>query len=105
MSQGFTRGVPIDNDPTMAANSPLLVPSQYAVVQYIASIIPTSTGVLSVGATAPVTSTGGATPVIGMPMATASQDGYLSAADYVAFSSGSGGVDPKKMLAYIELSY
>lgn len=32
MAQGFTKGVPVDTDVTMAAGSNLLVPSQYAVV-------------------------------------------------------------------------
>lgn len=31
MAQGFTRGVPIDTDPNLAANSDLLVPSQKAI--------------------------------------------------------------------------
>jgi len=35
MSQGFTRGVPIDTDPNLAANSNLLVPSQAAVIAYV----------------------------------------------------------------------
>lgn len=35
MSQSFTRGVPIDTDPTLAADSNLLVPSQYAVKTYV----------------------------------------------------------------------
>lgn len=37
MSQGFTRGVPIDIDPNLAANSNLLVPSQAAVIAYVNS--------------------------------------------------------------------
>ena len=37
MSQGTVYGVPIDTDPTMAANSNQLVPSQAAVVTYVAS--------------------------------------------------------------------
>lgn len=35
MTQGYTKGVPIDTDPTMAINSNQLVPSQAAVVSYI----------------------------------------------------------------------
>jgi hypothetical protein len=34
MSQGFTSGLPIDTDPTLAADSDLLVPSQKAVKAY-----------------------------------------------------------------------
>lgn len=37
MSQGFTRGVPIDIDPNLTANSNLLVPSQAAVIAYVTS--------------------------------------------------------------------
>jgi hypothetical protein len=54
MSQGFTKGVPIDTDVTLSANSNLLVPSQFAVRTYVAnqiSVIPNSgsvsTGVLT----------------------------------------------------------
>jgi hypothetical protein len=35
MSQGFTKGIPIDTDPTMALNSNQVVPSQAAVVSYV----------------------------------------------------------------------
>lgn len=44
-------------------------------------------GVASVGATAPVASSGGANPVISMPVATGSADGYLSSADWNTFNS------------------
>jgi hypothetical protein len=54
MSQGFTKGVPIDTDGTLSANSNLLVPSQLAVRTYVTnqiSVIPNSgsvsTGVLT----------------------------------------------------------
>lgn len=97
MSHGFTKAVPIDTDPTMAANTDLLVPSQAAVVAYVASAIP-SGGVTAVTAAAPVVSSGGLTPTISMPQATASQSGYLSAADFTAFSNS---FDQKKIMAYI----
>ena len=35
MSQGFTKGVPIDTDVTLSTNSNLLVPSQYAIKTYV----------------------------------------------------------------------
>ena len=35
MAQGTTKGVPIDTDPLLAADSDLLVPSQKAVKTYI----------------------------------------------------------------------
>jgi hypothetical protein len=38
MAQGTTKGVPIDTDITMAANSDLLVPSQKAVKAYVAGL-------------------------------------------------------------------
>lgn len=37
MTQGTTKGVPIDTDPTMALNSNQVVPSQAAVVTYVGS--------------------------------------------------------------------
>ena len=37
MTQGTTKGVPIDTDPTMALNSNQVVPSQAAVVSYLAN--------------------------------------------------------------------
>lgn len=44
-------------------------------------------GVTSVTGTAPVVSSGGATPAISMPSATASRDGYLTSADWTTFNS------------------
>lgn len=50
-------------------------------------------GVSAVTATSPVSSTGGSTPDISMPQASASADGYLSSADWIAFDGkGSGSV-------------
>lgn len=37
MSQGFTKGTPIDTDPTLSLNSDIVVPSQKAVKSYLAS--------------------------------------------------------------------
>jgi hypothetical protein len=68
MSQGFTKGTPIDTDPTLSLNSDIVVPSQAAVVTYVASQI--GTPVTNVTATAPLTSTGGTTPVISTSMTT-----------------------------------
>lgn len=45
------------------------------------------TYVTSVGATAPVASSGGTTPTISMPAATASVNGYLTSADWTTFNS------------------
>lgn len=94
MGQGYTKGTPIDTDATMSANSDLVTPSQAAVVTYVAN-----NTVATVTATTPMTSTGGSTPNLAIPKATAVQDGYLSAADFIAFSTG--GFDQKKLMAYI----
>jgi hypothetical protein len=49
--------------------------------------------VTSVSATAPITSSGGATPNLAMPAATGSVNGYLTSTDWTAFNSkGSGTV-------------
>lgn len=99
MAQGFTRGVPIDTDPTLANNSNLLVPSQYAVVQYVANQLSTISAVTSVTASAPLASTGGATPNISITQASPTTDGYITAADYVTFSTA-GGVSASDAIAY-----
>ena len=79
MSQGFTRGVAIDTDPTLNANSNQLVPSQAAVVSYV-SLLGGGT-VLSVGQTF----TGGLISVSGSPITSA---GTLA----LAVAGTSGGV-------------
>ena len=52
--------------------------------------IPNS-GVTSVNANTPLSSTGGNTPTINIQQAGPTQDGYLSAADWNMFNAGSGG--------------
>jgi hypothetical protein len=99
MAQGFTRGVPIDTDPTLANNSNLLVPSQYAVVQYVANQLSTIGGVSAVTASTPLASTGGTTPNITITQASPTTDGYITAADYVTFSTA-GGVSASDAIAY-----
>jgi alpha-tubulin suppressor-like RCC1 family protein len=49
MAQGYTKGVPIDTDPTMANDSNKLVPSQAAVVTYTAAHAPTYSGLTTDG--------------------------------------------------------
>lgn len=39
MTQGFTKGVPIDTDPTLGLNSNQVVPSQAAVVTYVTNAV------------------------------------------------------------------
>ena len=68
MSQGFTRGVPIDTDPTLSLDSDLVVPSQKAIKAYVDN--QDALLVSGVTATAPLTSSGGTTPVISTSMST-----------------------------------
>jgi hypothetical protein len=68
MSQGFTRGVPIDTDPTLSLDSDLVVPSQKAIKAYVDN--QDALLVSNVTATAPLTSSGGTTPVISTSMTT-----------------------------------
>ena len=84
MSQGFTKGTPIDTDPTLSLNSDIVVPSQSAVVAYVASQI--GTPVTNVTASAPILSSGGLTPNISIPVATSLVDGYLSSTDWSTFN-------------------
>lgn len=85
MSQGFTKGTPIDTDPTLSLNSDIVVPSQAAVVAYVASQI--GTPVTAVNATSPILSSGGTTPNISMPAATGSINGYLTSSDWTNFNT------------------
>ncbi len=50
----------------------------------------TSSGVTSVTGTAPVVSSGGATPAISMAAATTSVNGYLTSTDWTTFNNGAG---------------
>jgi hypothetical protein len=63
MTQGTTKGVPIDTDGTMSLNSNQVVPSQAAVVTYVGTQIGTKVTSVS-GTTNRITSTGGATPIV-----------------------------------------
>jgi hypothetical protein len=81
MAQGTTRGVPIDIDPLLAADSDLLVPSQKAIKTYA------DTKISSVSATSPMVSTGGTSPTLSIPQATSSADGYLSSTDWSIFNN------------------
>ena len=80
MAQGTTKGVPIDTDVALTANSDILVPSQKAVKTYA------DTKVSSVIGTSPIISSGGTTPSISIPLADGHTDGYLSASDFTTFS-------------------
>lgn len=85
MSQGFTKGTPIDTDPTLSLDSDIVVPSQSAVKAYVASQV--GTPVTDVTATAPLVSSSGTTPNLSMPAATTSVNGYLTSTDWTTFDS------------------
>lgn len=59
MTQGTTKGVPIDTDPTMANNSNQLVPSQAAVVTYVGARTVTPVPLASGGTAANLTASNG----------------------------------------------
>ena len=61
MSQGFTRGVPIDTDPTLSLDSDLVVPSQKAVKTYVDTGLNTKQDTI----TLTTTGTSGAATLIG----------------------------------------
>lgn len=84
MSQGFTKGTPIDTDPTLSLDSDIVVPSQSAVKAYVASQV--GTPVTDVTATAPLVSSSGTTPNLSIPAATTSVDGYLTSTDWTTFN-------------------
>jgi hypothetical protein len=85
MAQGFTKGVPVDTDINLSADSNLLVPSQHAIKTYVDN--KTTGSVSSVTATSPVVSSGGSAPNISMPAANSSTDGYLKSTDYNTFNN------------------
>jgi len=48
MTQGYTKGVPIDTDPTMTLNSNQVVPSQAAVVTYVGAQVAAATAIKTI---------------------------------------------------------
>jgi hypothetical protein len=83
MAQGTTKGVPIDVDPTLAADSDLLVPSQKAIKTYV------DTNFLNpsdLSATTPLTYSS-STGVFTINQASGSSNGYLSSTDWSTFNS------------------
>jgi hypothetical protein len=85
MAQGTTRGIPIDTDVTLSADSDMLVASQKAVKTYA------DTKISSIIGTSPIVSSGGTTPSISIPQASGSVDGYLSSTDWTTFNSKGNG--------------
>jgi len=61
MSQGFTKGTPIDTDPTLSLNSDIVVPSQKAVKDYLDTGLNTKQNTL----TLTTTGTSGAATLVG----------------------------------------
>lgn len=90
MAQGTTRGVPIDTDPLLAADSDLLVPSQKAIKTYVdnsnVNQVETSR---SISTTAPLAGGGdlSANRTLSITQATTSTDGYLSSTDWNTFNN------------------
>jgi hypothetical protein len=85
MAQGTTRGIPIDTDVTLSADSDMLVASQKAVKTYA------DTKISSIIGTSPIVSSGGTTSSISIPQATSSVNGYLSSTDWSTFNGKGNG--------------
>jgi len=90
MAQGTTKGVPIDIDPLLAADSDLLVPSQKAIKTYVdnsnANQVETSR---SISTTAPLAGGGDLSTnrTLSITQATTSTNGYLSSTDWNTFNN------------------
>ena len=84
MSQGFTKGVPIDTDSNLTANSDLLVASQKATKTYIASQMSLKQDAINLT----TTGTSGPATLVG---------NTLNIPEY----AGGGGFDPALTLSYI----
>jgi hypothetical protein len=95
MAQGTTRGIPIDTDPLLAADSDLLVPSQKAVKSYIDNTSIKSINSLTGAAQTIVAGTSGTdfavssvgtTHTFNLPTASATNRGALSTTDWNTFN-------------------
>jgi hypothetical protein len=101
MAQGTTRGVPIDTDPTLAADSDLLVPSQKAIKTYVdnsnANQVETSR---TISTTAPLSGGGdlSANRTLSITQAATGTDGYVSSTDWNTFNNKIG--DDTTVLGY-----
>jgi hypothetical protein len=58
MAQGFTKGVPIDTDPTLSSDSDLLVASQKATKAYVDTELLSSINLTTTGNSGPATLVG-----------------------------------------------
>jgi hypothetical protein len=95
MAQGFTRGLPIDTDPTMSLDSEIVVPSQSAVRDYVANNAINTINGLTPGVQTMAVGTSGtdfaisssvATHTFNLPTASAANRGALSSADWSTFN-------------------
>lgn len=91
LTLGGTLAVTPSDFASQSANTFLAAPNGSAGTptfrSMVAADVPALSYVSSVGATAPITTTGGLTPTIGIPVATSSADGYLSSTDWSTFNA------------------
>ena len=82
MAQGTTKGVPIDVDPLLAADSDLLVPSQKAIKTYVDTNFLNPSDLSAITPLTYSSSTG----VFTINQASGSSNGYLSSTDWSTFN-------------------
>lgn len=91
LTLGGTLAVTPSNFASQTANTVLAAPNGSAGTPtfraLVAADIPALSYVSSIGVTAPITSTGGVTPTIGITQAGTSSNGYLSSTDWNAFNN------------------
>jgi hypothetical protein len=91
LTLGGTLAVTPSDFASQSANTFLAAPNGSAGVPsfrtIVAADVPALSYVSSVGASAPLASTGGLTPTLSIPVATSSADGYLSSTDWSTFNS------------------
>jgi hypothetical protein len=91
LTLGGTLAVTPSDFASQSANTFLAAPNGSAGVPsfrtIVAADVPALSYVSSVGALAPLASTGGLTPTLSIPVATSSADGYLSSTDWSTFNS------------------
>jgi len=91
LTLGGTLAVTPSDFASQSANTFLAAPNGSAGVPtfrgIVAADVPALSYVSSVGVSAPITTTGGLTPTIGIPVATSSANGYLSSTDWSTFNA------------------
>jgi hypothetical protein len=91
MSQGFTRGVPIDTDPNLSLDSDLVVPSQKAVKDYIDTGLNTKQDTLTLTTTGTSGAATFASNVLNIPQYSGGTGGITALTTDVT-ASGTGSV-------------